>query len=184
MLKPEYNILQVARSSLGLKHSIDTINKLKERFKKENHPKYGSKTSIETRYAISAGIKEFYKNNTHKFKGKKGKLSPQYGIGGLFVFCYKTSNVLKNPTFTTNTSLFGFFPNYAPHGATLLTVGPLLRVARGGEDKEKIIDPQILQGNGVRLRKETVLTEGRQGAINTELIFPSINAARQHFKVR
>jgi len=32
--QPKYNILKIARSSLGLKHSIDTILKLKERFKK------------------------------------------------------------------------------------------------------------------------------------------------------
>ena len=60
-LKPEYNVLKIARSSLGLKHSIETINKLKEQFKKENHPKYGTKASVETKEAISSGIKEFYK---------------------------------------------------------------------------------------------------------------------------
>ena len=90
--KPKYNLLKIARSSLGLKHSMDTILKLKERFRKENHPKYGSKHSIETKEAISLGIKEFYKNNPHKYKGKKGKLSPQYGIGGNFVFCYNIEN--------------------------------------------------------------------------------------------
>jgi hypothetical protein len=26
--------------------------------------------------------------NSHPSKGLKGKLSPQYGIGGHFVFCY------------------------------------------------------------------------------------------------
>jgi group I intron endonuclease len=90
--KPKYNILKIARSSLGLKHSMETILKLKERFRKENHPKYGTELSIETKEAISLGIKEFYKNNPHKYKGKKGKLSPQYGIGGSFVFCYKIEN--------------------------------------------------------------------------------------------
>jgi group I intron endonuclease len=90
--KPKYNLLKIARSSLGLKHSMDTILKLKERFRKENHPKYGSKHSIETKEAISLGIKEFYINNPHKYKGKKGKLSPQYGIGGNFVFCYNIEN--------------------------------------------------------------------------------------------
>jgi hypothetical protein len=89
--------------------------KWKERFRKENHPKYGSKHSIETKEAISLGIKEFYKKNPHKYKGKKGILSPQYGKGGNFVFCYK-------------------------------------------------------------IEKNNIATE--------ELIFPSINAARLHFKVR
>lgn len=115
LYKPKYNILKIARSSLGLKHSLDTILKLKERFRKENHPKYGSKHSIETKEAISLGIKEFYKKNPHKYKGKKGILSPQYGKGGNFVFCYK-------------------------------------------------------------IEKNNIATE--------ELIFPSINAARLHFKVR
>jgi len=94
--KPTYNVLKIARSSLGLKHSIDTIQKLKKRLasfnrqEKESHPKYGTISSIETRQAISEGIKVFYRNNPHKHKGKKGKLSPQYGIGGLFVFCYSS----------------------------------------------------------------------------------------------
>ena len=60
--------------------------------------------------AISEGIKEFYRTHNHPSKGLKGVLSPQYGIGGKYVFCYN----------------------------------------KGGE----------------------------------ELIFPSINATRQHFKVR
>jgi len=113
--QPKYSILKIARSSLGLKHSKDTILKLKELFRKENHPKYGIQHSIESKKAISLGIKEFYKNNPHKYKGKKGKLSPQYGIGGTFVFSYKIGN--------NNTAI-------------------------------------------------------------EELIFPSVNAARQHFKVR
>ena len=86
--KPSYNILKVAGSSFGFSHSIETIIKLKERFKKELHPKYGTTSKPETVEAIKRGIKEFYLNNTHPSKGKTGKLSPQYGIGGTFVFCY------------------------------------------------------------------------------------------------
>ena len=33
-------------------------------------------------------VKKFYLNNSHPSKGLKGKLSPQYGIAGQFVFCY------------------------------------------------------------------------------------------------
>lgn len=90
--KPSYNILKIAGSSFGFTHSIETISKLKERFKKENHPKYGTSTSSETIEAIKKGIKEFYLNNTHPYKGKTGKLSPQYGIGGSLVFCYNKEN--------------------------------------------------------------------------------------------
>ena len=132
-LKPEYNVLQLVKTSLGFKHSLETINKLKEQFKKESHPKYGSKTSIETRQAISLGIKNFYLNNYHKYKGKKGILSPQYGIGGLFVFCYKIT------------------------GTDSLSLISLTDKMQDNSYKEKSI---------------------------IELIFPSINAARQHFKVR
>ena len=107
---PKYNVLTVAGNSLGYKHSIDTITKLKERLSKENHPKFGSVTSTETKKAISDSIKYFYTENSHPSKGLKGSLAPQYGIGGKFVYCYN-----------------------------------------------------------------------RQGE---ELIFPSINGARQHFKVR
>lgn len=86
--KPRYNVLKVAGSSSGFRHSIDTINKLKELFKKENHPKYGSISSPETKKAIADGIKEFYRTHSHSSKGLKGILSPQYGIGGDFVFSY------------------------------------------------------------------------------------------------
>jgi len=86
--KPRYNVLKVAGSSFGYRHSIDTINKLKELFKKESHPKYGTTTSPEIINAIAQGIKEFYLTRNHPSKGLKGKLSPQYGIGGKSVFCY------------------------------------------------------------------------------------------------
>ena len=101
--KPKYNVLTTAGNSLGYRHNIETINKLKERFKKENHPKFGSTTSYpvgnETKEAISEGIKLFYSHNSHPSKGLKGKLSPQYGIGGKFVFCYsKTDKELIFPS--------------------------------------------------------------------------------------
>jgi hypothetical protein len=60
--------------------------------KKENHPKFGTITSSETKKAISDGIKEFYLKNSHPSKGLKGKLYPQYGIGGNLVFCYNRNN--------------------------------------------------------------------------------------------
>ena len=51
-------------------------------FKKEKHPKFGKKNSVETNLAISEGIKEFYRKHDHHAKGKKGKFSPQFGKGG------------------------------------------------------------------------------------------------------
>jgi len=89
----------MAGNSFGYKHSIETINKLKEIFSKENHPKFGSNASDETKKAISDGIKNYYSNNSHTRKGLKGKLSSQYGIQGKFVFCYdKTGEELIFPS--------------------------------------------------------------------------------------
>ena len=100
--KPDYNVLKIPGSSSGLRHSIETINKLKQLFKKENHPKFGSRNSSaerETNLAISKGIKEFYYKQEHHAKGKKGIFSTQYGIGGQFVFCYnKTGKELIFPS--------------------------------------------------------------------------------------
>lgn len=90
--KPSYNILKIAGSSFGFTHSISTITKLKELFKKVNHPKFGTTLSPETKESIKQGIKNFYLNNSHPYKGKTGKLSPQYGIGGSLVFCYNKNN--------------------------------------------------------------------------------------------
>lgn len=89
--QPKYNILKEARSSRGFKHSIETINKLKKMFYKENHPKFGTINSTETRKAISDSLKEFYKTNSSPFKGVKGELSPQYGLNGTSVFIYSES---------------------------------------------------------------------------------------------
>ena len=86
--KPKYNVLKIAGSTSGFRHTIDTIKNLKELFKKENHPKFDSVTSPDTKKAISDSIKKFYLARSHPSKGLKGKLSPQYGIGGDFVFCY------------------------------------------------------------------------------------------------
>ena len=97
--KPRYNVLKIAGSSSGFRHSIDTINKLKELLKKEKHPKYGYVNSAETRQAISDGIKEFYRTHPNHYKGVKGIHSPQYGINGKFVFCYnKTGKELIFPS--------------------------------------------------------------------------------------
>ena len=89
---PKYNVLSVAGNSFGYRHTIETINKLKEILSKENHPKYGSTTSVETKEAIREGIRNYYLTNSHPSKGLKGKLSAQYGIGGKFVFCYSDTD--------------------------------------------------------------------------------------------
>jgi group I intron endonuclease len=82
--KPKYNILKIAGNLSGYRHRIEIINKLKELFKKENNPKFGSVVSYETKKSISDSIKKFYLTHSHLSKELKGKLSP----GGDFVFCY------------------------------------------------------------------------------------------------
>lgn len=97
--QPIYNVLKDARSSIGFNHSIETISRLKLMFSKEKHPKYGTtkrSATTETRQAISNSLKEgapLYKTNSNPqlYRGLKGPLSPQYGIGGKSVFFYSES---------------------------------------------------------------------------------------------
>ena len=100
--KPKYNRLKIASSSSNFRHSIETINKLKELFKKERHPKFGTFASAETKKAISDSLKLFYSINNHHSKGKNGILSSQYvrlREGGIFVFCYNNKGEeLKFPS--------------------------------------------------------------------------------------
>ena len=66
--KPRYNVLKIAGSSSGFRHSIETINKLKELFKKESHPKYGTVSSTETQKVIADGIEQFYLPHSHPYE--------------------------------------------------------------------------------------------------------------------
>jgi group I intron endonuclease len=50
-LKPEFNILTLAGSTLGYKHSPDVLDKMSG----ENHPLYGKPRNAETRTRISEG---------------------------------------------------------------------------------------------------------------------------------
>lgn len=82
MFKPDYNILLVAGSSQGFKHSPDTINKLKKMHAGNLHPRFGTTASDEQKLLTSLALKKYYEENEHHSKGKKGKLASQYGIGG------------------------------------------------------------------------------------------------------
>jgi group I intron endonuclease len=60
--KPEYNILKKAGSSLGYKHSEETLSKLSASLKAlgrlgKNHPMYGKNHTEEARAKIAAGNK-------------------------------------------------------------------------------------------------------------------------------
>jgi group I intron endonuclease len=82
LYKPKYNILKLAGSSKGFKHSPETIAKLKKIHTGKLHPRYGSKVSADQKVLTSLALKKYFKKHDHHGKGKKGKLSYQYGIGG------------------------------------------------------------------------------------------------------
>ncbi len=82
MFKPSYNILNLAGSSQGFKHSPETIAKLKKRHAKDLHPRFGTKASEEQKTLLSLSLKKYYEQHDHHGKGKKGKLSPQFGKNG------------------------------------------------------------------------------------------------------
>ena len=82
LYKPKYNILKLAGSSQGFKHSPNTIAKLKQMHAGKLHPRFGTKASDEQKLLTSLALKKYYEEHDHHSKGKKGKLSYQYGIGG------------------------------------------------------------------------------------------------------
>ena len=82
LYKPAYNILKLAGSSQGFKHSPATIAKLKKMHAGKLHPRFGSKATEEQKLLTSLALKNFYKEHIQHSKGKKGKFSSQYGIGG------------------------------------------------------------------------------------------------------
>ena len=82
LYKPNYNILKLAGSSQGFKHSPETIAKLKKMHVGELHPRFGTKADEEQKLLTSLALKKYYQEHVHHSKGKKGKLSTQYGIGG------------------------------------------------------------------------------------------------------
>ena len=92
LFKPVYNILTIAGSSQGFKHSAETIAKLKE-LSGENHPKYGTFHSEDSKKAISKSVKIYLDTFGHHNKGKTGELAPQYGIGGSLVYIYNADTI-------------------------------------------------------------------------------------------
>lgn len=73
LLKPKYNILKIANSRLGSKHSNITKLKISSKVKGVNHPLYGKKHNNITRNKISEALR-FY-NNTLSTKNKYGPKS-------------------------------------------------------------------------------------------------------------
>jgi len=82
MYKPKYNILKLAGSSQGFKHSPETISNLKRMHEGKLHPRFNSKVSEQQKLLTSLALKKYFIEHGHHNKGKKGKLAPQFGIGG------------------------------------------------------------------------------------------------------
>lgn len=81
--QPEYNILKLAGSSQGFKHSDETIAKLKKIHSAELHPRFGVEVSESQKELTSISLKKYFAKNVHHNKNKKGVLAPQYGINGI-----------------------------------------------------------------------------------------------------
>lgn len=60
LLKPKYNILKVAGSSLGYRHSDITKGKMSILNTKEKHPFFGKKHTEESKLKMSLSRKAFY----------------------------------------------------------------------------------------------------------------------------
>ena len=82
LYKPKYNILKIAGSSQGFKHSPDTISKLKKMHAGKLHPRFNTKVSDKQKLLTSLALKKYLNDHGHHNRGKKGKFSPQYGLGG------------------------------------------------------------------------------------------------------
>lgn len=59
--KPTYNILKLAGSSQGFKHSPNTIAKLKKMHAGKLHLRFGSKASEEQKLLTSLALQKYYK---------------------------------------------------------------------------------------------------------------------------
>jgi group I intron endonuclease len=82
LYKPKYNILKLAGSSQGFKHSPETLAKLKAMHAGNLHPRFNTKALEQQKILTSLALKEHFLKQGHHNKGKKGVFAPQFGIGG------------------------------------------------------------------------------------------------------
>jgi cytochrome c oxidase subunit 1 len=82
LYKPKYNILKIAGSSQGFRHSPETIAKLKLLHADKLHPRFNTKASDQQKLLTSLALKKYFAEKEHHNKGKKGVLAPQFGING------------------------------------------------------------------------------------------------------
>jgi group I intron endonuclease len=84
LYKPKYNILKIAGSSQGFKHSPETIAKLKKIYAGKLYPNYNTKASEQQKLLTSISLKKYLAQHGHL-----NKLFPQYAVG-------RTKIVMKN----------------------------------------------------------------------------------------
>jgi len=63
LLKPEYNILKIANSRFGRKHTEETKLKISSKVKGTNHPFFGKEHTDESRNKIRESLILYHKNN-------------------------------------------------------------------------------------------------------------------------
>jgi group I intron endonuclease len=89
LYKPKYNILKIAGSSQGFKHSPETLAKLKNIHAGKLHSIYNTKASEQQKMLTSLSLKEYLVDNGYHYKDKNGLLIHQYGVTG-------TKIIMKN----------------------------------------------------------------------------------------
>jgi len=82
LYKPKYNLLKLAGSSQGFKHSPETIANLKITHAGNLHPRFKTKVSEQQKLLTSVALKIYFAEHGHHNKGNKGILAYQLGIGG------------------------------------------------------------------------------------------------------
>jgi group I intron endonuclease len=85
LYKPKYNILKIAGSSQGFKHSPETLAILKNIHAGKLHPNYNTKASEQQKMLTSISLKKYFVDNGHLYKN-----------GLLIHSVRKTKIVMKN----------------------------------------------------------------------------------------
>jgi group I intron endonuclease len=133
LLKPEYNILKVANSKLGSKHSEKTKVKMSINNTGINHPFYGKRHTYEARVNIGLSLKTIIRTNcTPKSIKTETRLKLSLRSHGVSVKIFDSSKKLVKefPTITSTAVYFGISnrtvsrylnKNYSYNGYTFIS---------------------------------------------------------------